>query len=238
MSGYRFAAERIRKHALSALNQVRDSLGLGDFPNEETPHPSYPQSYYQRLFSTLIKSFEHTTTPLSAQLRWSFYGYPGMPLLCCPLYLSGSERLMLWGTPMHTQGTLGRLPSQRQIIVLDGEIRHARPSCFVRERVRAGEQFTISAGHSELIEVPDHLWVLEYARGWTTLSFSMELLELWWQRLDLSLILQHCGAFGRLQWQNWSRLWNKRIEAETKSAPEQELQIMPTTHPTHSVTQG
>ena len=91
------------------------------------------------------------------------------------LHASPREYLLLWGTPVGTEGHSGRQPVEYFDTVLHGEAWYYQEGHFEREVYRAGDQIYLGARQGAGIRVHEATWMLEYARGpvWRLLPFGL-----------------------------------------------------------------
>ncbi|MCB9637379.1 MAG: hypothetical protein H6728_10425 [Myxococcales bacterium] len=212
MARFVFDPERLHALALDALDETRGSVGLEAPLTSETPQLGYDNDYYQRLFRGLIQKIDEAyPTRIKTKQEWLFRYNAGMQVQICPLYASPQEHLMLWGTAVGSRGVAGWRPSSSHETVLDGELWYAHAHHFVRERYRSRESASLGSYTTALVEVPDHVWVLEYRRGMRPLELSNALLNAMLTSLDVRTAAETLWLYSRLNvssmWSSVRRLW-------------------------------
>lgn len=86
-------------------------------------------------------------------------------LLMKLLHASTKEYVMIWGTPIGSEGHTGRHLVESYDTVLDGEAWYYQEGQFTRDVYTAGDQIFLGKGQSAGMHYPDHEWMVEYARG-------------------------------------------------------------------------
>ena len=81
------------------------------------------------------------------------------------LHASLTEYLMIFGTPLGTEGHTGRFLVDDYFIVLAGEQWAFSAGAFDREVYRPGEMHHLARGQAKQYKMPEMCWALEYARG-------------------------------------------------------------------------
>jgi C-8 sterol isomerase len=81
------------------------------------------------------------------------------------LHCSLSEYILLFGTPIGTEGHSGRYTTEVYDFMLDGEMWCYHPGEFERAVYRPGDAAYLGADAAKGYAVPDRAWMLEYSRG-------------------------------------------------------------------------
>lgn len=81
------------------------------------------------------------------------------------LHFSITEYLIVFGSPIGTEGHSGRFFADDWFIILDGEQWAYDAGSLQREVYRPGEMHHMPRGTARGYRIPDHCWALEYARG-------------------------------------------------------------------------
>lgn len=82
------------------------------------------------------------------------------------LHASLTEYLLIFGTPVGTQGHTGRHTAAIWDFVIDGELWYFDESNPLEREVHGpGDSYHLPAGRSQGLAIPERAWVLEYARG-------------------------------------------------------------------------
>ena len=96
---------------------------------------------------------------------WIYNNAGGVMLEMKLLYASTREYIMLWGTPIGSEGHTGRHLAEFYDTVLDGEAWYYQEGEFTRSVYRPGDHIFLGKGQSAGMHYPDHVWMVEYARG-------------------------------------------------------------------------
>lgn len=96
---------------------------------------------------------------------WIFNNAGGVMLEMKLLHASTKEYVMIWGTPIGSEGHTGRHLVEFYDTVLDGEAWYYSEGQFTRDEYRPGDHIFVGKGQSAGMHYPDHVWMLEYARG-------------------------------------------------------------------------
>ncbi len=121
---------------------------------------------HEQMFALIIEALEaHYPGEIDASQPWIFSNAGGAMIQVKFLYASAQEYVMLFGTPIGTEGHSGRNPVEYYDTVLDGEAWYYHEGQFVRDVHKTGDRIFVGKGQSAGMHIPDHVWMLEYARG-------------------------------------------------------------------------
>ncbi|HLH61500.1 MAG TPA: ERG2 family protein [Ktedonobacteraceae bacterium] len=136
-----------------------------------------PQVIHEISLKHLAKPLEKMFADISAELSerypgmidiskpWIFNNAGGVMLEMKLLYASTKEYIMLWGTPIGSEGHTGRHLVEFYDTVLDGEAWYYTEGQFTRDVYKPGDHIFVGKGQSAGMHYPDHVWMIEYARG-------------------------------------------------------------------------
>jgi C-8 sterol isomerase len=127
----------------------------------------------KHLGQPLEEMFENITAELSERYPgaiddsqpWIFNNAGGVMLQMKLLYASTKEYVMIWGTPIGSEGHTGRHLAEFYDTVLDGEAWYYHEGQFTRDVYTPGDPVFVGKGQSAGMHYPDHVWMIEYARG-------------------------------------------------------------------------
>lgn len=81
------------------------------------------------------------------------------------LHFSITEYLIVFGSPIGTEGHSGRFWADDWFCILDGEQWAYENGSLSRQVFRPGDRHHMPRGSARGYRIPDHCWALEYARG-------------------------------------------------------------------------
>lgn len=83
----------------------------------------------------------------------------------CVMHFSITEYLIVFGSPIGTEGHSGRFMADDWFIILDGEQWAYGAGELERRVYRPGDIHHLPRGVARGYRIPEHCWALEYARG-------------------------------------------------------------------------
>ncbi|HEY2380631.1 MAG TPA: ERG2 family protein [Terriglobia bacterium] len=135
------------------LQQIaRDALSKN--PAMEDLVPSIVAELYKRYPGHI------NTTP-----EWVFNNAGGAMGAMYILHASISEYVMIFGTPLGTEGHTGRFAADDYFIILNGEQWAFEPGQFAPEIYRPGDMHHLRRRQAKQYRMAGGCWALEYARG-------------------------------------------------------------------------
>lgn len=137
------------------------------------------------LIDALARQYPRT---IHRDMPWIFNNAGGVMIQGKFLYASAREYVLIVGTPVGSAGHSGRHPAEFHDTVLDGEAWYYHAGQFERDVYRAGDAIFLGRGQSVGIHIPDHVWMLEYARGALPLLLPFGLADAFFSTLDLQTV--------------------------------------------------
>ncbi|HEV2126323.1 MAG TPA: hypothetical protein VGW38_26500, partial [Chloroflexota bacterium] len=126
---------------------------------------------------------------------WLFSNAGGAMVQIKPVYASPREYILFFGTPTGTEGHSGRHPAAFYDTVLDGEAWYYREGQFTRDEHRTGDHIYVGRGESAGMHIPDHVWMVEYARGALPLIMPFGVADSLLSTLDISTVARTLRAY-------------------------------------------
>lgn len=96
---------------------------------------------------------------------WLFNNAGGAMGALCVLHASLTEYVIIFGTPVGTEGHSGRFFVDDYFIILAGEQWAFSAGQFTRETYRPGDTHHLVRREAKQYRIPEMCWALEYARG-------------------------------------------------------------------------
>ena len=141
---------------------------------------------------------------------WIFSNAGGAMVQLKVLYASFREYLLIFGTPIGTEGHSGRHLVAFDDVVLDGEIWYHGEGDLERRVYRPGDVVVLERGDAAGIRVPDRVWMLEYACGAIPLSLPFGLADSVFSTLDVLGVVRTLRIFAVLAWRSILPLRSRR----------------------------
>lgn len=136
---------------------------------------------------------------------WIFNNAGGVMLEMKLLHASTKEYVMLWGTPIGSEGHTGRHLVEFYDTVLDGEAWYYSEGQFTRNEYKPGDHIFLGKGESAGMHYPDHVWMVEYARGVLPSLLPFGLADALLSTLDFKTALQTVQIYFSLLTRSLSR---------------------------------
>lgn len=136
---------------------------------------------------------------------WIFNNAGGVMLQMKLLHASTREYIMIWGTPIGSEGHTGRHLAEFYDTVLDGEAWYYQEGQFTRDVYTPGDHIFLGKGQSAGMHYPDHVWMVEYARGVLPSLIPFGLADAVFSTLDFKTALQTIVVYFSLLMRQFSR---------------------------------
>jgi C-8 sterol isomerase len=134
------------------------------------------------------------------------YSIAGGAMIQMKLYFASlHEYIMIWGTPIGSEGHSGRHMTGFWDTVIDGEMWYYGEGQFEKSVYKPGDRVYVGPGQARAMNFKNGVWAVEYARGFIPYSVPFgiadELLSCWdWLTATQTLSLYTdliCQAMGR-----------------------------------------
>jgi hypothetical protein len=129
--------------------------------------------------------------------QWIFNNAGGAMGQIALLHASLTEYLVLFGTPIGTEGHSGRYRAEIWDFMIDGEMWCYFEGETARTVYRAGDVARLPSNACKGYRVPDRVWLLEYARGPIPTMLPFALADTLTSTLDVSALARTLGHYGR-----------------------------------------
>jgi C-8 sterol isomerase len=111
------------------------------------------------------------------------------------LHASITEYLIVFGTPIGTEGHSGRHTATDYFIILDGEQWAFSAGSTEREVYKPGDLHVLKAGAAQAYRIPERGWALEYARGFIPAMMPFGLADVVSSTLDVPTFAKTLGIY-------------------------------------------
>jgi hypothetical protein len=132
------------------------------------------------------------------------YSIAGGAMIQMKLYFASTmEYLMIWGTPIGSEGHSGRHAVGFWDTVIDGETWYYAEGQFEKRVYRPGDRIWVGPGQARAMNFTDGVWAVEYARGPIPLSMPFGLADELLSTLDFSTAGQTLAVYMDLLSKAW-----------------------------------
>jgi ERG2 and Sigma1 receptor like protein len=160
----------------------------------------------EQMFANIIAEMsERYPGAIDDSQPWIFNNAGGVMLQMKLLHASLKEYLMIWGTPIGSEGHTGRHMVEFYDTVLDGEAWYYQEGQFIRTVYTPGDHVFLGKGQSAGMHYPDHVWMIEYARGPLPSLLPFGLADALLSTLDFKTALQTLMIYFSLVMRQFSK---------------------------------
>jgi hypothetical protein len=131
-----------------------------------------------QMFDTFAQALaKHYPGLLDFSQPW-IYSIAGGAMIQMKLYYaSTSEYIMIWGTPIGSEGHSGRHFSGFWDTVIDGETWYYGEGQFEKTVYKPGDRIYVGPGQARAMNFTNGVWAVEYARGFLPISMPFGTVE-------------------------------------------------------------
>jgi C-8 sterol isomerase len=138
------------------------------------------------------------------------YSIAGGAMIQMKLYFASLfEYVMIWGTPIGSEGHSGRHRVAFWDTVIDGEAWYFAEGQFEKRVYRPGDRIFVGKGQACGMNFTDGVWAVEYARGPLMLSLPFGLADELLSTLDYTAALQTVSIYTTLIGRHWAARYNR-----------------------------
>ncbi|MCG8591735.1 MAG: ERG2 family protein [Proteobacteria bacterium] len=128
--------------------------------------------------------------------EWVFNNAGGAMGAMTILHASLTEYVILFGTPIGTEGHSGRFWAEDFFYILEGEQWAYEPGELVRQVYKPGDMHRLPRGRAQGYRIPEHCWALEYARGAIPLMLPFGFADTFTSTLDFPTLWRTLRIYG------------------------------------------
>lgn len=134
---------------------------------------------------------------------WVYSNAGGAMIQMKLYYASVFEYLMIWGTPIGSEGHSGRHAVGFWDTVLDGEMWYYGEGQFDKRIYQPGDRVYVGPNQARAMNFTDGVWALEYARGPLPLSLPFGVADELISTLDFATAGETVGIYASLVGRHW-----------------------------------
>jgi C-8 sterol isomerase len=136
---------------------------------------------------------------------WIFSNAGGAMIQMKLYYASVYEYIMIWGTPIGSEGHSGRHAVGFWDTVIDGEMWYYGEGQFEKRVYRPGDRVYVGPNQARAMNFTTGVWAVEYARGPLPLSVPFGLADGLVSTLDFATVAQTLTIYAALVGQAWQQ---------------------------------
>ena len=140
---------------------------------------------------------------LDATQPWIFSNAGGAMIQMKLYYASLFEYLMIWGTPIGSEGHSGRHLVGFWDTVIDGEMWYYGEGQFDKRVYRPGDRVYVGRNQARAMNFTDGVWAVEYARGPLPASIPFGVADELLSTLDFATAGQTVAVYADLIGHHW-----------------------------------
>jgi len=158
------------------------------------------------MFDAFAKALaEHYPNTLDFSQPW-IYSIAGGAIIQMKLYYaSTSEYIMIWGTPIGSEGHSGRHFAGFWDTVIDGETWYYAEGQFEKTVYKPGDRIYVGPGQARAMNFTNGVWAVEYARGYIPASMPFGVAEELLICVDYLTVVQTFSLYTDLIMQAWGQ---------------------------------
>jgi C-8 sterol isomerase len=157
-----------------------------------------------QLFDVVVDALEERyPSHIDRSQPW-IYSIAGGAMIEMKLYFTSiMEYIMIWGTPIGSEGHSGRHAVGFWDTVLDGEMWYYAEGQFEKRVYKPGDRVYVGPGQARAMNFTNGVWALEYMRGPLPLSLPFGMADVLLSTLDFSTAAQTIGQYMTLCGRHW-----------------------------------
>lgn len=131
-----------------------------------------------QMFDTFAEAMEKQYPGVLDHGQPWLYSIAGGAMIQMKLYYASiTEYIMIWGTPIGSEGHSGRHFTGFWDTVIDGETWYYGEGQFEKTVYKPGDRIYVGPGQARAMNFTDGVWAVEYARGFIPYSMPFGLLD-------------------------------------------------------------
>lgn len=164
-----------------------------------------------QMFNTFADAMEQKYPGVLDRGQPWLYSIAGGAMIQMKLYYASiTEYVMIWGTPIGSEGHSGRHLSGFWDTVIDGETWYYAEGQFEKSVYKPGDRIYVGPGQARAMNFTDGVWAVEYARGFIPYSMPFGVMDEMLSCLDWVTAAQTLSLYADLVSQSIAQR-NKRL---------------------------
>ncbi|KAI0074087.1 ERG2 and sigma1 receptor-like protein [Panus rudis PR-1116 ss-1] len=155
------------------------------------PHPEDINHMIQHIVSNLTENYPKSQIRLNTNSsEWMFNNAGGAMGAMYIIHASITEYLIIFGTPLGTEGHTGIHPVDNYFNILVGEEWAFHPPKLEKEVYPPGSVHHLPRGHFKQYKMHEGCFALEYSRGWIPLMLPFGFADMFLSTLDYITVIR------------------------------------------------
>jgi len=160
---------------------------------------AHQNTSFAKVIESIVTQLDtHYPGHINKEQQWIFNNAGGAMGQMYLLHCSLTEYVIIFGTPIGTEGHTGRFLADDYFIILDGEQQAFSTGSFARESYKPGDMHHLPRGFAQGYRCPDHCFALEYARGWIPLMMPFGVADTLTSTLDFPTLYNTFYLYAKL----------------------------------------
>ncbi|KAL4079602.1 ERG2/sigma1 receptor-like protein [Scleroderma citrinum] len=163
-------------------------------------HPNNLDGMIQHIVTNLTTTYPASSGVIAINpntSEWVFNNAGGAMGAMYIIHASITEYLIIFGTPLGTEGHSGLHTADDYFHILVGEQWAFRPGALEMERYKAGDVHLLPRGVAKQYKMHEGCFALEYARGWIPLMLPFGMADTFTSTLDIPTFINTARITGR-----------------------------------------
>lgn len=160
--------------------------------------PNNTSGMISHILSNLTATYPNTRVSINTDSsEWVFNNAGGAMGAMYVIHASITEYLIIFGTPLGTEGHTGLHPADDYFHILVGEQWAFQPGALEMERYQPGDVHLMRRGVAKQYKMHEGCWAMEYVRGWVPLMLPFGFADTFTSTLDIPTLYNTVRITGR-----------------------------------------
>lgn len=160
--------------------------------------PNNTSGMISHILSNITATYPNTRVSINTDSsEWVFNNAGGAMGAMYVIHASITEYLIIFGTPLGTEGHTGLHPADDYFHILVGEQWAFQPGALEMERYQPGDVHLMRRGVAKQYKMHEGCWAMEYVRGWVPLMLPFGFADTFTSTLDIPTLYNTVRITGR-----------------------------------------